>query len=73
MENMMENAPNPRSHMKMFQEGISLHVYYLKLVNFVFMRNAKVLYPLFNKMLIRMQLVEMENKRMLKALRSLKL
>ena len=61
-----------RRHMKVFQEGLSLHVHYLKLVKFVFMRNAKVLYPLCKKMLISMQLVEMANKRMLKSLRSLK-
>ena len=72
MENMMKNAPNPRRHMKVFQEGLSLDVHYLKLVKFVFMRNAKVSHPLCNKMLIRIQLMEMENKRMLKALMSLK-
>jgi len=72
MDNMMENAPKPRRHMKVFQEGISLHVHYLKLVKFVFMRNEKVIYPLCKKMLINMQPVEMEKKRMLKALRSLK-
>lgn len=37
------------------------------------MRNAKVLYPLCKNMLISMQLVEMENKIMLKSLRTLKL
>ena len=41
-------------------------------MKFVFMRNAKVLHPLCKKMLISMQLLEMENKRMLKALKSLK-
>ena len=32
MENMMENAPKPKRHMKVFQEGLSLHVHYFKLV-----------------------------------------
>jgi len=36
------------------------------------MRNARFLYPLHKKMIIGMQLVEVENKRMLKALRSFK-
>ena len=36
------------------------------------MKNEKVLYPLCNKMFIIMQLVERENKRILKAPRSLK-
>jgi len=37
MENMMENAPKPRRHMKLFQEGISFRVHYLKLEEVVFM------------------------------------
>ena len=36
------------------QEGISLHVHCLKLVNIVFMMNAKVLHRLCKKMLISM-------------------
>ena len=56
MDNMMENDPMPRRHMRVFQEGISLHVHYLKLVKFVFMRNAKVLYPLCKKLLICMNM-----------------
>ena len=68
----MENAPKLRRHMKVFQEGISLHVHYLKLVKFVFMRNAKVLHPLCKKMLISMQIMEMENNMMLKYLKPLK-
>ena len=65
-------SSKPMRHMKVFQEGISFHVHYLKLVKIFFMRNAKVLHPLCKKMLISMQLMEMENKRMLKALKSLK-
>ena len=68
----MENDPKPRRHMKVFKEIISLHVYYLELVKFVFMRNAKFLHPLCKKMLISMQLMEMENKKMLKALKPMK-
>ena len=68
----MENAPKPRRHMKVFQEGLSLHVHYLKLVKFVFMRNAKFLHPICKKMLISMQLKEMSKKRMLKSLESFK-
>ena len=60
-----------RMHMKVFQERLPLHVHYLKLVKFVFMRNAKILHPLCKKMLISMKLMEMENKRMIKALKPL--
>ena len=40
----MDNAPNPRRYMKVFQEGLSLHVHYLKLVKFVFMMNGTCTY-----------------------------
>ena len=43
MDNMMENAPKPRRHMKVVHKGLSFHVHYLKLVKIVFMSNAKVL------------------------------
>ena len=71
MENMMENDPNLRRHTKVFQEGLNFRVHYLKLVKIVFMRNAKVLHPLCKKVLISMQLMRMENKTMLKAIKSL--
>ena len=72
MENKkMENDPKPRRHMKVFQERLPLHFHYLKLVKFLFMRNEKVLYPLFKKILISMKLMEMENKRTLKSLKPL--
>ena len=67
----MENAPKPRKHMKVFQEGLSFHVHHLKLVKVLFMRNEKFLHPLFKNVLISMQLMRMVNKRMLKGLNSL--
>ena len=68
----MENDLKPKRHMKVFQEGLSFHVHYLKLVKIVFMRNEKVLHPLYKKILISMQIMRMENKRMLKYVKSLK-
>ena len=49
MDNMMENDPKTRMHLKVFQEGFSLHVHHFKLVKIVFMRNAKIFTSTFQE------------------------
>ena len=53
------------SKAKEAHEGVprrTLHVHYLKLVKFVFMRNAKILHPFCKKVLISMQLMKMQTR-----------